>query len=91
MSTKDSMDNNWESVSYGPSIYVWCQGSSKERGQHPLFVSSPVHFQHGPGGRFMVLTCHHEDCSACGKPNRYEEKELGFQDGYPAPQLGTKH
>lgn len=85
---QDSLDNGFESVSYGPSTYVWCQGASTERGRHPIFVSSPVRFQHGTGGRFTVLTCHHEDCSACAKPTRYEEKEIRFQDGY-VPRFET--
>lgn len=87
---RDSLDNRCENVSYGASTYVWCQGSSQERGQHPIFVSSPVHYLHEPNGRFVVLTCHHEDCSACGKPNHYEERDLRFQDGYVPTALESK-
>ena len=83
MANQDSMDSAaCEAVSYGASTYVWCRGTSPEDGPHPIFVSSPVMFMHGPGGRFAMLKCHHEDCSACGKPSRYEEQELRFQDGY---------
>ncbi|HWF92918.1 MAG TPA: hypothetical protein VN684_11580 [Terriglobales bacterium] len=86
---QDSLNNGCESVSYGASTYVWCQGSSHERGKHPIFVSSPVRFQHETAGRFTVLSCHHEDCSVYGKPTRYEENEIRFQDGY-IPRVEVK-
>ncbi len=85
MPTQDSTDNNCENVSYGASTYVWCRGSSQERGPHPIFVSSPVQYLHGSGGRFMVLSCQYEDCSAFGKAMHYDEKDLRFQDGYVPP------
>lgn len=91
MPAQDSLDNICETVSYGASTYVWCRGYSEERGPHPIFVSSPVRFLHGPTGRFTVLICRHEDCSACGRPSRYEEKELRFQDGYAPCSSENKH
>jgi hypothetical protein len=80
----------YEEVSYGPSIYVWCKGSSSRLGRHPIFVSSPVKFTRDESGRHTVLHCHHETCSLCGKPTRYEENEIGFQAGYVRPKSGEQ-
>jgi hypothetical protein len=72
----------YEQVTYAPSIYVWCKGSSSELGRRPIFVSSPVKFARDESGRHTVLCCHRETCSLCGKPTRYEENEIGFETGY---------
>lgn len=75
-----------EQVTYAPSIYVWCKGSSIELGPHPIFVSSPVKFARDEKGRYTVLRCHHKTCSLCGQPTRYRENEIGFQTGYVRPK-----
>ena len=75
----------YEQVSYAPSIYVWCKGSSSGLGRHPIFVSSPVKFARDEGGRYTLLACHERDCPLCDREMRYEESEIGFQTGYAPP------
>ena len=70
-----------EEVSYAGSTYVWCKGVSSKLGRHPIFVSSPVRFTPTQNGRSTEQTCRDATCSLCGKATRYEEKEIGFQDG----------
>jgi hypothetical protein len=72
-----------QQVFYPGSTYVWCQGESSVLGRHPIFVSSPVKFMPAPNGPYTLQTCRHASCSLYGKMTRYEEKELGFQDGRP--------
>ena len=72
----------YEQVSYAPSTYVWCKGRLSELDRHPIFVSSPVNFLRDEGGRYTLLACHDQACSFCDRATRYEETELGFQDGY---------
>jgi hypothetical protein len=73
-----------EEVFYPCSTYVWCKGVSSLLGRHPIFLSSPVRFD---TGRFTLLTCHNPSCSLHGRPTRYSEGEIGFQDGYVFREL----
>lgn len=73
---------DYEEVWYSASAYVWCKGISPECNRHPIFVSSPVKFTQKTEGRSTFLTCREKDCSCCGRAVRYEEKEIGFQEGY---------
>lgn len=77
----------YERVWYPASTYVWCKGTSKELGKHPIFVSSPVKFTRDPEGRFTLQTCGESTCSLHRQTTRYEEKDIGFQDGH----LASKH
>lgn len=76
----------YELVMYAPSIYVWCKGTLNGLDRHPIFVSSPVKFLRDEGGRYTLLACHDEACSLCDRATRYEESEIGFQDGYAPPE-----
>jgi len=78
----------YEQVSYAPSIYVWCKGSSSGLGRHPIFVSSPVKFARDEGGRYTLLACHERACPLCDRAMRYDEIEIGFQTGYGPPPKG---
>jgi hypothetical protein len=75
------MQTKRNQVWFAASAYVWCSGVSSELGRHPIFVSSPVTFTPG-NGRFTLLTCKRAGCSLYGKPIQYQEKDIGFQDGY---------
>ena len=79
-----------EKVVFPVSAYVWCKGTCAKLGQHPIFVSSPVSFERDGNQRFTILTCKQLTCSTFGKPIRYAEKELGFQDDETATNLRTK-
>lgn len=85
MKTDDS-----EEVSYPASTYVWCKGESRLLGRHPVFVSSPVKFTRTPETRFTMLTCPFPSCSMHGKPTRYFEEEIGFQEGYVFGNPGSQ-
>jgi hypothetical protein len=78
----------YEEVSYAPSIYVWCKGSSSSLDRHPIFVSSPVKFLRDEGGRYTLLACHDHACPLCDRATRYEESEIVFQTGYVPPAKG---
>lgn len=75
----------YEEVWYPASIYVWCKGTSTKLSRHPIFVSCPVKFTLTPNGRFTLQTCRDDTCSLCGQAIRYEEKDIGFQNGYAPP------
>jgi hypothetical protein len=77
----------YEEVTYAPSIYVWCKGSSSRLGRHPIFVSSPVKFARDERGRYALLACHDQACPLCDQATRYEESDIGFQDGYVPPAI----
>ena len=72
----------YERVWYPASTYVWCKGTSNRLGKHPVFVSSPVKFTHAPDGRFTLQTCGERTCSLYGQGIRYEDSDIGLQDGY---------
>ena len=79
-----------EKVMFPVSAYVWCKGACSKLGQHPIFVSSPVSFERDGNRRFTILTCKQPECSTFGKPTRYAEMEIGFQDDEIATTLRTK-
>ena len=79
-----------EQVFYSASAYVWCKGVSSKLGRHPIFVSSPVAFAAGPGGRYTLLKCHQATCSFCGEATPYDEKEIGFEDEILLPKSSKK-
>ena len=72
----------YERVWYPASTYVWCKGISNQLGKHPVFVSSPVKFIRAPDRRFTLQICGERTCSLYGQRIRYEDKDIGFQDGY---------